>query len=73
MRQSTRATTWTCNGCPVEVVRTDLSQDTPPDGWRLLTLLPVNVNLALEPGSPSEVKKRVVCPECFASVAGIFL
>jgi hypothetical protein len=39
MRESSRATTWTCdNGCGVVIVRTDLYQDVPPDGWRLIQL-----------------------------------
>ena len=43
------------------------SQDTPPVGWRLIHLLPLSVNLALEPISPRDVKRAAFCPKCFAA------
>jgi hypothetical protein len=74
MRESSRATTWTCdNGCGVVIVRTDLYQDVPPDGWRLIQLLPVSVDLALRASSAQEIKTRVLCTDCFDMlVAGTF-
>lgn len=70
MRDQSRATTWTCDssrptaGCEREVVRTDLFQDVPPPGWRLVHVLREHgVNLALE----ADVQDRLVlCGECFA-------
>ena len=67
MRATTTATTWTCDACPREVVLTDGNQQTPPEGWRLLKLLPRNVNMALEAGHPSEIKTRVLCAQCFTA------
>jgi hypothetical protein len=69
MRDQTRATTWTCDstrpsaGCQGEVVRTDLMQDVPPEGWRLVHVLREHgVNLALE----ADVQHRLVlCPTCY--------
>lgn len=69
MRDQTRATTWTCDssapsgGCVSEDVRTDLFQDVPPTGWRVIDVLPLSVNLALE-GNPK--RKVVLCPACYA-------
>lgn len=64
MRQSTRSTLWTCDACGWDTVQTGDDQETPPSGWRLVELLPVYVNLALEPNSRHECTKRVVCDKC---------
>lgn len=65
MRASTTSTTWTCDDCGTEVVLSGGYQNTPPKDWRLLKLLPVYVNMALQPNSENECKLRVVCGECF--------
>ena len=67
MRESSTATTWTCDACGASVVLTDGYQKTPPEKWRLIKLLPNYVNMALEPSSPGEVKTKVVCKLCFAA------
>ena len=71
MRQSSTATTWTCDGCGAVEELTGGYQHTPPKDWRLVKLLPVYVNMALEPGSIADVKLRVVCPACFAGGSSI--
>lgn len=74
MRESSRATTWTCdNQCGAVQVLTDGYQDAPPEGWRLIQLLPKYVNRALEPNSKNEIKTKVLCDGCFDTlVAGVF-
>ena len=67
MRTSSRATTWCCAGCAGELVRTDQNQDSPPEGWRIVGLLPLYLNLALEPSSPRDVKRNILCGPCFAA------
>ena len=67
MRKSSRATTWCCGGCGVELVRTDTDQESPPEGWRVIHLLPLSLNLALEPFSPRDVKRNILCGPCFAA------
>lgn len=67
MRASTTSTTWTCDACRDEVVLSGGEQNTPPKDWRLVKLLPVYVNMALQPNSESECKLRVMCDRCFAA------
>ncbi len=67
MRDSARSTTWTCDSCGTEAVRTDIDQESPPSGWRLVKLLPLYVNLALEPKNPRDCIKRIMCGGCFAA------
>lgn len=69
MRDTTRATVWTCDssapsgGCESDITRTDLFQDVPPPGWRVVHVLREHVNLALE----GDVAHRLVlCPACYA-------
>lgn len=64
---TTRATPWICDACGTEVVRTDLYQDIPPEGWRLIGLWPTTVNLALEASTLREIQRAVMCPCCLAA------
>lgn len=59
-----RSTTWVCDSCNDELVLTDVNQDVPPKGWRLIGLWPVYVNLALEPHSKQEIRKASICEKC---------
>lgn len=73
--QTRRSTTWTCDACGVEVVLTDENQDTPPAGWRLIGLWPINVNMALEASTLRQVARASICPPCFVApviIADVF-
>ena len=64
MRETVRSTRWDCDGiCGTTEVRTDTMQDVPPEGWRVVHILPIHLNLVLE-GDPHSV--LVLCTACFA-------
>lgn len=67
MRESTRATTWTCDGCSVKTVRDDPNQEIPPSGWRIVHILTAFPNLALQ---GDVVKKLHLCETCMTNVPG---
>lgn len=64
MRATSTCTTWTCDACGTEVNLTDGFRMVPPSGWRITTLLPEQLNMALEPDTPAAVRKRAVCGPC---------
>lgn len=68
MRETQRSTRWGCDGeCGEYTVLTGGYQDTPPPGWRIIHVLPVTLNMALE-GEPHKVLS--LCQGCFAKVLG---
>jgi hypothetical protein len=73
MRESTRSTTWRCDGtCGITTVLSDGYQDVPPSGWRVIHILPASLNLALEaPGGVKEHRAVVLCTECFGLFRGL--
>ncbi|AYD83288.1 hypothetical protein SEA_ROSCOE_2 [Mycobacterium phage Roscoe] len=70
MRETSTATTWSCDGvsCTHTEVLTGGMQAVPPSGWRILKLMPTNLNLALEPLSPSPVRCFSLCPDCWEDI-----
>lgn len=62
MRNSTSSTTWECDFCPAEELLMGGYQNVPPTGWRIIHILPIYVNMALE-GEPHKV--QVMCAKCF--------
>lgn len=44
------------------MTRTDVMQDVPPEGWRIIHIVPPHVNLRLE-AEPHKVV--VLCTQCF--------
>lgn len=67
MREQTTSTLWVCDGgdCENSQTLTGGYQNTPPQGWRIIEILPVNLNMALKP--PPDLTRELLslCPNCF--------
>ena len=71
-RQSERSTTWTCDlNADHTTMLTDGYQDTPPQGWRIIHVLPTYLNMRLEGTSPSTV--LALCTDCYAAFRALFV
>lgn len=62
MRDSSRTTVWQCDKCSANETLQGDYQELPPEGWRIVHVLPVFLDLALE-GVPH--RAVALCAECF--------